>query len=92
MGLLRTAATVSVATSVHGRVRQRQNAQWAAANQSAPQQPATPQPVPGVQPAPAVEAAPDDLFDQLRQLGELRDSGILSEDEFTTQKARILAK
>ncbi|MGN6694957.1 MAG: SHOCT domain-containing protein [Aquihabitans sp.] len=31
------------------------------------------------------------LLDQLRQLGELRDAGVLSEDEFQEQKARFLA-
>ena len=41
-------------------------------------------------PAPAPAAAPD-MLEQLRQLAELRDQGILTEQEFTEQKARILA-
>jgi hypothetical protein len=37
-------------------------------------------------PAPAT---PDPL-DQLKKLAELRDSGVLTEEEFATQKARLL--
>jgi Short C-terminal domain len=35
---------------------------------------------------------PDALLEKLRQLGELRDSGVLTEDEFEAQKARLLAQ
>ncbi|MFJ6931098.1 SHOCT domain-containing protein [Streptomyces nigra] len=31
-------------------------------------------------------------MEQLRQLAELRDAGILSEEEFTSKKAEILAR
>ena len=48
------------------------------------------QPAPAPAPVPAPAAAPD-MFEQLRQLGELRDQGILTEQEFAAQKARILA-
>jgi hypothetical protein len=41
-------------------------------------------------PAAAAPAAPD-LFDQLKRLGEFRDQGILTEEEFTEQNARILS-
>jgi hypothetical protein len=34
---------------------------------------------------------PDALLDKLKQLGELRDSGVLTEAEFADQKARLLA-
>ena len=30
------------------------------------------------------------MLEQLRQLAELRDNGILTDEEFATQKARIL--
>ena len=40
--------------------------------------------------APAPGAPPADLADQLRKLAELRDQGILSEDEFAVQKQRLL--
>ena len=41
----------------------------------------------------AAPAAPDTgaMLDQLRQLGELRAAGVLTEAEFEAQKARILA-
>jgi hypothetical protein len=35
---------------------------------------------------------PDVILEQLKQLGELRDSGVLTEDEFEAQKARLLAQ
>ncbi|PRZ44093.1 putative oligomerization/nucleic acid binding protein [Antricoccus suffuscus] len=41
-------------------------------------------------PAPAPEIDTDHLIAQLRQLGELRDSGVLTEQEFNTQKTRLL--
>jgi hypothetical protein len=47
-------------------------------------------PPPAAPPAAAAAPATDAVFAQLRQLGELRDQGILTEDEFATQKARIL--
>ena len=87
MGLFRTAAKVGVATSVHGRVRQRQHGQWAQPSQAAPA-PAAPQAAP---PAPATPVAAPDMIEQLRQLGELRDSGTLTPAEFDIQKARLLA-
>jgi hypothetical protein len=40
-------------------------------------------------PAPAAEAGPD-LADQLRKLADLRDAGVLTDDEFTAQKAKLL--
>jgi len=46
-----------------------------------------------VQAAPPPPAAPpaDDMFEKLRQLAELKDQGILTEEEFAAQKAKILA-
>lgn len=72
--------------------------------QSAPQQYAQPAPAPSyldthpapvIEPVAAAEPAPAatseaDIISQLQQLGELRDNGILTPDEFDTQKARIL--
>jgi len=59
-----------------------------------PQYAPTPQP----QYAPAPYAPPvagpspvPDKYDQLKRLGELRDRGVLTEDEFTLQKSRILS-
>jgi hypothetical protein len=35
--------------------------------------------------------AGDDMLTQLEKLGALRDAGVLTEEEFAVQKARILA-
>jgi hypothetical protein len=45
-------------------------------------------------PAPTTSSAPaaPDYLAQLKQLGELRDAGILSDSEFETKKAEILAR
>ena len=51
--------------------------------------------MPSRAPAPAARrrAAPamDDKLDQLKQLGELKTSGVLTDAEFEAQKAKILA-
>jgi hypothetical protein len=52
---------------------------------SVPNAPATSTP-----PAPAAAAGPS-VVDQLKQLAELRDAGILDDAEFAAQKAKILA-
>ena len=100
MGLLKTAATVAVASSVHGRVQRRQQARWAAqdpqaggwqAQQPPPQQP--PQPPPPQHQAPAAPAQPDNPAERLAnlaKLGELMNAGLLTQAEFEQQKARIL--
>ena len=102
MGLLKTAATVAVASSVHGRVQRRQQARWAAQDQHAgawqaqqppPQQPPPPQPPPPQHQAPAAPAQPDDMAERLAnltKLGELMSAGLLTQAEFDQQKARIL--
>jgi Short C-terminal domain len=107
VGLLKTAATVAVASSVHGRVQRRQQARWAAQDQAsgapvpapppqypAPAQPqqayAEPVPPPPAPASPAQPAGMNDRLAQLRQLGELLSSGVLTQAEFEQQKARIL--
>ena len=89
MGLLKTGLTAVVAVKtadvIHERIIQRQDAQWAAQGHAAPAAP------PSAAAAPvAGTAATDDLLDQLTRLGELRASGVLTDAEFDTQKARIL--
>ncbi|MCB0989263.1 MAG: SHOCT domain-containing protein [Microthrixaceae bacterium] len=97
MGLLKTAARAGVASSVHGRVQRRQQQRWAAQDQMAaqaqPQVVAVPVQAMAPPPPPPPAAAPVDTnekLDQLRQLGELRDAGILTEAEFDAKKALIL--
>ncbi len=98
MGLLKTAAKVAVASSVHGRVQRRQHQRWAAqdgavSHQAAADAFAPPPPVQHAPPAPAAPSPADELqrqVDLLRQLGELRDSGIIDAAEFEAKKAKIL--
>lgn len=91
MGLIKTAAKVAVASSIHGRVQRRQQQRWAA--QDATQIPqASHAPAPPIA-APADASPADDMqtkLDLLRQLGELRDSGILSDEEFEAKKAEVM--
>ncbi|MEN0134321.1 MAG: SHOCT domain-containing protein [Rhodococcus sp. (in: high G+C Gram-positive bacteria)] len=89
-GIARTAVVAGTATAVSNRVSRRQGQRWAA-NQSAPQRQAAPPPLPPppVQPAPATGGT--DRIAALKQLGELRDQGVLTEEEFANEKARILA-
>jgi hypothetical protein len=84
-GVARTAVIAGTATSVSNRVSRRQANRWAA--EDAPQESYAQAPPPA--PEPAAEAA--DPLEQLKQLGELRDSGVLTQEEFAIQKARILA-
>jgi hypothetical protein len=43
------------------------------------------------QPAAAAPAAGGSMVEQLKQLGELRDSGVLTPEEFEREKQKILA-
>jgi hypothetical protein len=100
-GVARTAVIAGTATSVSNRVSRRQAGRWAAqeqAQQPAPEQayaqPAPAPPPPVYQAPPPAEAAPVDMdtkLAQLKELGQLRDQGILSPEEFYAQKNRILA-
>lgn len=56
MGILKTAATVAVASSVHGRIQRRQQQRWAAQDQAAGLAPPPAAQPPAAQPPP--EAAP----------------------------------
>lgn len=98
-GLARTAAVAGTATAVSNRVSRRQANKWAQQGDAAPaylnaqppaQQYQEPPPQQYAQPAPAQIAAPDPI-EQLRQLGELHEQGILTDEEFAAQKAKILA-
>ena len=85
-GIARTALVAGTASAVSGRVQRRQQGRWAQQEQ---QQAAQQQYAP---PAPPPQAGGmDDKLGQLRQLGELRDQGVLSDAEFQAQKSRILS-
>lgn len=80
-GVARTAVIAGTATHVSNNVSRRQANRWA--QQEAPQGYAE------APPQAAPQAAADPIA-QLKELGELRDSGVLTEEEFAAQKAKIL--
>jgi Short C-terminal domain len=86
-GMARTAAVAGTATAVSNRVSRRQANRWAAQDTAAyeppPQQYAPP-------PAPAAGGGSNPI-EQLKELAALKDQGILTEQEFAAQKAKILA-
>lgn len=85
MGLIRVAARTAVisgtATAVSGRVAQRQALQYNEKVQA--QQAAAPA-------APAAAPATDDSMAKLQQLADLHSQGVLSDEEFTAAKAKVL--
>ena len=87
-GMARTAVVAGTATAVSNRVSKRQGERWA--QQEAPQQqPQYVQEAPPPAPAPAAPAG-ESVIDQLKELGELKAQGILTEEEFAAQKAKLL--
>jgi len=80
----RTAVIAGTATTVSNRVSRRQGQRWA---QQEEQQQQAPAPVAA---APAAPAGGQSTIDQLKELGELKAQGILTEEEFTAQKAKLL--
>jgi hypothetical protein len=57
---------------------------------AAPQQVYAAPPEPQYAPEPAAPASQADVLNQLKQLGELRDAGILTEEEFSAKKTKLL--
>jgi hypothetical protein len=84
--MARTAVVAGTATAVSNRVSRRQAERWQ--EQEAPVQPA--QRVVAAEPAPAAAPAQESTIDQLKELGELKAQGVLTEEEFAAQKAKIL--
>lgn len=79
-GMARTAVVAGTATAVSNRVSRRQGERWAQQEQYA-------------EPAPPPAAEPprgESVVEQLKQLGELKVQGILTEEEFAAQKAKLL--
>lgn len=83
----RTAVVAGTASAVSGRVQHRQAGKWNAQQQQEPA-PAAPSQV-AAQPAPP---STTDTLQQLKDLGELKGQGVLTEAEFAAEKARILAR
>jgi hypothetical protein len=83
--MARTAVVAGTATAVSNRVSRRQSERWAAQDQASyyPQEQAPP-------PAAAPASSGESRIDQLKELGELKAQGVLSDQEFEAEKARIL--
>jgi hypothetical protein len=94
-GVARTAAIAGTATAVSNRVSRRQAGRWAeqeqrehlAAAQTGYASPPPPEPA-----AAGGGDAMESKIAQLKELGTLRDQGVLTAAEFEAQKARILAR
>ena len=95
-GMARTAVVAGTATSVSNRVSRRQARKWSdQGDQYAPVQRVgyTQQPQEAAPPPPPPQAAPaggGDPYAQLKELADLKDQGVLTEEEFAKEKARIL--
>lgn len=93
-GIARTAVVAGTATAVSGRVSRRQQGRWAAKEQATAS--------PAEAPPAAVAAAPpqdtpagqggdmDTKLAQLKELGALKEQGVLTDAEFEVQKDKIL--
>jgi hypothetical protein len=89
-GMARTAVVAGTATAVSNRVSRRQAGRWAAQDQqqyAEEQQPAPQYAPPQAAPSGDMEAK----LAQLKDLGALRDQGVLTDAEFALQKNRILS-
>ncbi|HET8952332.1 MAG TPA: SHOCT domain-containing protein [Solirubrobacteraceae bacterium] len=90
-GVARTAVVAGTATAVSNRVSRRQANRWAGQEQQQyyeQQPPAYQEPPP---PPPPPPAPAEDPIAKLKELAALRDQGILTDQEFADQKARLLA-
>ena len=79
--MARTAVVAGTATAVSNRVSRRQAGRWAEQEQQQYEQQAPP-----IQAAPAQA----DPMAKLKELGELHESGVLTDEEFSAAKAKIL--
>ena len=83
-----TATATAVNRHAQNKAAEKQQAAANEAQQATPPPPPPPAPVaPAAAPAPA---AGDDLISKLTELAKLRDSGVLSQEEFEQAKALVL--
>jgi hypothetical protein len=82
--MARTAVVAGTATAVSNRVSRRQAGRWAQQEDAqAYQQEQYAEP-------PPAEPAEDPTIAKLKELASLRDAGVLTEEEFAAEKAKIL--
>ncbi len=82
-GVARTAVIAGTATHVSNNVSRRQGNKWAAQEQQQYEQQQQMAP-------PAAAPAADDPMDKLKELGQLHETGVLTDEEFAAAKAKIL--
>jgi hypothetical protein len=88
-GMARTAVVAGTATAVSNRVSRRQGERWARQGEYPYSEP-EPAPPPPPAAAPVAAAPAADPVAQLKELAELKNQGILTDAEFSAQKAKIL--
>ena len=92
-GVARTAVIAGTATAVSNNVSRRQAGRWAAKEEQQQQQVPQQQQYAEPQYAPPPPAPANDMdakLAQLKDLGALKEQGVLTEAEFEVQKDRIL--
>jgi hypothetical protein len=92
--MARAAVVSGTATAVSNRVSRRQAQRWADQDQYAPAymsaQPPPSEYEQAPPPPPAPAAAGPDPIEKLKELGELHAAGVLTDEEFAVEKAKIL--
>jgi hypothetical protein len=88
-GIARTAAIAGTATAVSNRVSRRQGERWARQEEERYGQQAPAAPVAAAAPA-SGSGSGESTIDQLKELASLKAEGVLTEDEFAAQKAKLL--
>jgi hypothetical protein len=89
-GMARTAVVAGTATAVSNRVSRRQGERWARQGEYPYNEPEPTYAPPPPAPAPVAAAPVADPVQQLKDLAELKNQGIITDAEFVAQKARIL--
>jgi hypothetical protein len=87
--MARTAVVAGTATAVSNRVSRRQADRWS--DQADAQAYQEQQAMAAQAPPPMAAPSQPDTMAQLKELGELKAAGVLTEEEFAAQKAKILA-
>jgi hypothetical protein len=89
-GMARTAVVAGTATAVSNRVSRRQTERWSQQEQGYPPQGYPPEAYQQPPAAPPMVDDRDRQIAQLKELADLKAQGILTEEEFAAQKAKIL--
>jgi hypothetical protein len=84
-GVARTAVIAGTATHVSNNVSRRQANRWADKEQAQYEQQQAQAP-----PPPAAAPAGDDSMEKLKELAQLHESGVLTDEEFSAAKAKVL--